>query len=739
MAIPNPFNPREQGEMNLKRNAYDLSRTNLFTSHWGRVTPCFLQEVIPGDSFQLDNLSLAVQGMPTVFPLQTRVRVSVEFYYGRNRCVFDGFEDFIFKTKDVEQPWLRLTQDRAKEMISTGSLGDMFGIPTTHAAYALRDFPIKNSRSLFVGAKAKTTKFNTFTSSSYNSSLVAYFKQYTLDELFSASDLLDDETSLAFASVVDLSDLPYIPDSLLSVTLGHNASLNQALWSAIFVDGKFVQTYNPSTYNLPANTDGAFEYPLSSISSLLNDLHSSGHKVSLVFLSYVNFSDTVSLAAASSSNSLSIFGNPKAVSVPFFFPLHQNLNVSEITDSTDDSFITNNPFIGGTPDIKLNALPFRHYEQICNYYYRNDKNNPYYLNGEVQYNDFIPTHAAGADDNVYSYHYKNWELDRFTSALQSPQFGEAPLVGLTFTGDKTATLEFEQDGHTYTAEVGVDSNDVVETIQNFSQDIPSANLRKLQEMINYGISINDLRVTNSFQRFLENVMRRGLRYRNQLKSHFGVGVDYPDIDIPQYIGGFSGDLTVGKTTSMAQTSEASLGDFNGQLSGLLQAKHSIHCYCPEHGFIIGMVTITPVPVYTQTCNKVMIKQDPFDYYLPEFGKIGFVPMHYSEVMPLQTPANGSVDDVFGYQKAHYDYMQAYDEAHSFFRTNLKDFVLQRTFAERPTLVEDFTVINPEQLSDVFITQNIADKYNVSDKFLCNFYAHVVAKRPIPRVGTPSLE
>lgn len=254
-----------------------------------------------------------------------------------------------------------------------------------------------------------------------------------------------------------------------------------------------------------------------------------------------------------------------------------------------------------------------------------------------------------------------------------------------------------------------------------------------------GISINDLRVTNSFQRFLENTLRRGLRYRNQLKSHFGVSVDYPDIDIPQYIGGFSGYLNVGKTENMADGPTAGLGDFNGKLFGQVSSGRKIKCYCPEHGFIIGVVTISPVPVYPQACQKMLIKSNPFDYYLPEFGKIGFVPMHYSEVMPLQTGVGQDVDDVFGYQRAWYDYMQSYDTVHGDFRTTLRDFYVGRYFAERPELAADFTQINPEHLNDVFVTNNIADRYGSSSKFLLNIANHVVSVSPVPRIGTPSLE
>lgn len=271
--------------------------------------------------------------------------------------------------------------------------------------------------------------------------------------------------------------------------------------------------------------------------------------------------------------------------------------------------------------------------------------------------------------------------------------------------------------------------------------MPSGNLRQLRQLVDAGISINDFRTVNSFQRFLENTLRRGLRYRNQLLSHAGVSVDYPDIDVPQYIGGFSGYLDSSRTMSTAQTADANVGDFVGQLGGAISSSREIDCYCPEHGFIIGVYYLEPTPLYTQSLNPVLTKLHPFDYFQQEFGKIGHVPIHMSEVAPLQVAAADDVsqDDVFGYQRAWYDYMQTLDEAHGEFRTNLKNWMLTRTFDAPPTLMEDFVRIKPEQLNNIWINKNIADKFKSNAKFLCDASFKITAVRPIPRYGVPSLE
>ena len=98
--------------------------------------------------------------------------------------------------------------------------------------------------------------------------------------------------------------------------------------------------------------------------------------------------------------------------------------------------------------IKLSALPFRAYESIYNAFYRDIRNNPYLLNGKPEYNKYIPSVEGGADTNEYVLRFRNWEPDFLTTAVQSPQQGIAPLVGVSSTG----TMKFaDESGRVYSA------------------------------------------------------------------------------------------------------------------------------------------------------------------------------------------------------------------------------------------------------------------------------------------------
>ena len=118
--------------------------------------------------------------------------------------------------------------------------------------------------------------------------------------------------------------------------------------------------------------------------------------------------------------------------------------------------------------IKISAYAFRAYEGIYNAYIRDNRNNPYYVNGQVQYNQWIPTYDGGLDDNIYELHYTNWERDFLTTAVQSPQQGTAPLVGIT----------------TYTETV----NDVVTRSEDGTYSIQKQTVLVDEDGAKYGIS-----------------------------------------------------------------------------------------------------------------------------------------------------------------------------------------------------------------------------------------------------------
>ena len=84
----------------------------------------------------------------------------------------------------------------------------------------------------------------------------------------------------------------------------------------------------------------------------------------------------------------------------------------DYADKPSDITLSNSPYYNSASllsdrQIKIAAYSFRAYEGIYNSYIRDNRNNPYYVNGQIQYNQWIPTYEGGADPNIYELHYAN--------------------------------------------------------------------------------------------------------------------------------------------------------------------------------------------------------------------------------------------------------------------------------------------------------------------------------------------
>lgn len=762
-----------------KRNVFDLSFSNHSTFQFGYLYPVFCKPVIPGDSFEIDP-TFALRFMPTAFPLQTKITANLHFFYVRNRNLWEGWQKFIGHTADVEFPYLDGTQD----CIRTQGLADYLGVPTTIVGGYATTESVGYKRMLF---NVSGNEYGSMTLTSDNSS---GFMDTGLDAsvLFNGSGVggyLAAGEGQSHNRVVTTM----VSDSAITSPVGQ--------YFELFVNASFGIGVNLSAQFLLSQRDGAYgsfarvffgltgvvvetsdqglsrvRFSLSTSTTFYDyrDLGVTPHQFSSVseIISYLN--EMVSTDGDGYDVTIYQAPRPTTRDKELFLPYSQteifNPNqayfhsmtfvvgvdgVKDIHDIPD----AQNPFISiNDRSIRLNALPFRAYESIYNAFYRNEQNDPLMVDGMPEYDKYVPNISGGADSFPYRLYRRNWELDFMTSAVQSPQMGIAPLVGVSQSGNFTfvhkddngnigyfsAQAEISADGNSISSvrlsdKVQIDGLPTTPIVADIPEDVKRGSVYTLKQMALAGISINDFRNVNSLQRWLETNIRRGYKYRDQIKSHFGVDVDFDILDMPEFLGGISEPVYSSQVNQTTETDTDPLGSYAGQLSLIASSNHSIRHYAHEHGYIIGIFSVVPVPNYSQILPKDFIKNNYLDYYFPEFGHIGMQPVDYREVCPLQAygvnPTN--LDKTFGYQRAWYDYIASIDEVHGLFRTNLRNFVLNRQFATLPVLNADFLQVDPEQLNDVFTVND------ESDKILGQIQFRVTAKRPIPRLGIPRLE
>ena len=387
---------------------------------------------------------------------------------------------------------------------------------------------------------------------------------------------------------------------------------------------------------------------------------------------------------------------------------------------------------GADPVQPINALPFRAMEFIHNYFFRNQRIDPYIKDGVPTYNKFLTNTGDGADSTTPVDTWKAfYEDDYFTTCVKEPQFGNAPLVGVTVNdlGD-TGILKFQDDQQHLSYKVSVDINQEgqVLPLSVYGEDANHPNIHRLQELIDFGISINDLRNVSTFQRMLERIQRSGYKYQNVVYEFFGTNPPIGD-HYPRYIGGLTRMMSVDKITQVAETEQRQLGSFAGQ-GRVTGQGHTIRTYCSEHSYVIGIMYFSVTPTYSQRLPKHLIKSELLDYLVnPDFNTISPQPVYAKEIAPLQIPLD-QLNAVFGYNRPYADYVSAQDEVHGLFRSSMANFLLQRFFGSTPQLNKSFIEVNSPDLTNIFSVTEDEDKIYGQILFDCK------ATMPMPRMYTP---
>nr|UCS96117.1 MAG: major capsid protein [Microviridae sp.] len=735
---------------NVKQNSFDWNHTNNLTTQIGRLTPVFCDLVPAKTSFRVKP-SFGLQFMPMVFPIQTRMRASISFFRYPLRALWKDYKDFVGNFRQgLEEPYLNLnTEERLQKMASTGSIGDYLGLPTTivgkfgtSTKFTLPVFHNAQPSSVFSGLNVLPADVQNYLmqntpdlSAMYGTTSVSsgnwVFSYVTGFEYTKKPDVIVMRFSVTSTSSTSIDKLASDPIFIFDVNSMYGGSVyssNKNVVSKV-INGRTIQ------YTLTIrDKDVLAGFDLTSITGLgilLPNLLNNNGWFSEANSPLFTLSDvTVSDVEPSSPTDLTLATSPY---------------YSSISSNKDNQ-------------VKLAAYSFRAYEGIYNAFYRDNRNNPYYINGDVQYNQWIPSYEGGEDNNLYELRYANWERDFLTTAVQSPQQGQAPLVGITtytttgvMTNSDGTSSEVpvqkvalvDESGKRYSVEF--QSNDEGLTGVNYVElenGVTVRSARNLLDLATSGISIPDLRMVNCYQKFLELNMRKGYSYKEIVEGRFDVNVKYADLLLPQFFGGFSRDMNMNAITQTVDQDSTGSGSYRealgsqagvGYFSG--NTDHNIECFCDEESIIMGILVVTPLPVYTQLLPKHFTYRGLLDHFNPEFNNIGFQPISYKEVCPIQAyndnPA--SLNGTFGYQRPWYEYCQRYDQAHGLFRTSLSNFLMHRVFDVKPELAQSFLVIDPEQVTDVFSVTETTDKIYGQIRF------DITCQLPVARVAIPRLD
>nr|DAG02838.1 MAG TPA: Major capsid protein [Microviridae sp. ct9ZF1] len=743
----NVFDATFDANNRIDVNSFDWSHVNNLTTNFGRITPVFC-ELVPAKGSLRINPEFGLELMPMVFPVQTRMVARLNFFKVTLRSMWEDYSDFISNFRDdLEEPYILPNKDSFERMLKTNTLGDYLGIPTQKTTFSNFSSSYVTRCTPSGGSSDKGFHF-VKPSESWSS----IFSQWngtisSISTIFCSTTTPADDSSVFLSSSSPLDIGSFGPSALSFRMTSTSGFKKMPCRVMVFHNALKTKFYIDSEFTLSSDTKTArLSIPLGNISEKLGSVGST----------------------AAQACSLSILIPSSSLASSTTAVTGQDLDVYSISELTEVSY-DNYPFRTQRKDSvnypKLLAYRFRAYESVYNAYYRDIRNNPFVINGRPVYNKWLPTMKGGQDTTLYELHQCNWERDFLTTAVPNPQQGtNAPLVGLT-VGDvvtraddgtlyiQKQTVLVDEDGAKYGISyrlsedgkslVGVDYDPVSEKTPVTAIN-SYAELAALAMEQGSGFTIETLRYVNAYQKFLELNMRKGFSYKQIMQGRWDIDIRFDELLMPEFIGGISRELsmrTVEQTvdqqtsTSQGQYAEA-LGSKTGIAGVYGNTSNNIEVFCDEESYIIGLLTVTPVPIYTQLLPKDFTYNGLLDHYQPEFDRIGYQPITYKEICPMNTDnstSTGFLERTFGYQRPWYEYVAKYDNAHGLFRTNMKNFVMHRTFSGLPQLGQQFLLVDPDTVNQVFSVTEYTDKIFGYVKF------NATARLPISRVAIPRLD
>jgi len=405
-----------------------------------------------------------------------------------------------------------------------------------------------------------------------------------------------------------------------------------------------------------------------------------------------------------------------------------------------------------TQNIDINVLPFVAYQWIWDNYYR-DENLQSPIVGPL--GNF---EAYGGDLTTYAQYiltgqYRNWEKDYFTSALPTAYKGLSSDVELDLDvyGNGISPNFTIAAGASTAPTIGDAKFDGTNrTLQDAAGN--PVFFRDTDPTVNYtGISATlemlELRRAQALLRYYEAANRGGHRYVEHLLGIYGVVSDDARLQIPQYLGGGKQNIQISEVLNASQTFDPTTGVNDGvggvpvtidpQASmagkGLSMGKTNRFSQTfKEHGIVLGILSILPRTGYNGGIPKMFLKEDRFDYFIPQLQHIGEQEIKQVEV--YYDPVGTDKDDTFGYTPRYAEYKFKSDSVSGLFSTSMDYWHCNRMIDSAPALNESFIKADPsnDEMSRIFAAEQIAGVDNI----FVQVYNSVRAKRPMSLYSVP---
>lgn len=421
---------------------------------------------------------------------------------------------------------------------------------------------------------------------------------------------------------------------------------------------------------------------------------------------------------------------------------------------------------------RMDIRPLLAYHRIWLDYYT-DQN----LDDNERLEDFFDEVISGGNgfsalqnSGIFDLHNRAWKKDYFTSALPWAQRGNEVYVPLS--GDdapvvfghapSTTPLAFwvDSNGDRLTnANIGSSANgqsvdtvgaggaaghafyhpgDTNDPAINKPQSSTSSLWAKLSSV--RAFSVDTLRRAVYLQQLLELDARGGGRYGESILARYGIYPQDSRLQRAEYLGGTVQPMTL---SEVLQTSESTSSSPLGELAG-----HAISAgtaggwkfTAPEHGWIMGIISVLPDAVYENQLPRKYTMLDRFDYPWPELQHIGEQAIKYSEVNCV--PTNNTIiqqqwEETFGYAPRNSQWKQFPSRVAGEFHTTLDYWTAKRSFETPPDLNSSFVHYGTKN-EDGQAPMDAIYPVMEGHKLIFQIFQHIKLNLPLSYYGVPRL-
>ena len=126
-------------QVDIQRSTFDRSSGHKTTFNAGKLVPIYVDEVLPGDTFEMKT-SAIIRGSTPIFPVMDNANLDIYFFYVPNRLVWNHWKEF--NGENTTSKWEETMEYSIPQMApplannstpagwEKGTLADYMGIPT---------------------------------------------------------------------------------------------------------------------------------------------------------------------------------------------------------------------------------------------------------------------------------------------------------------------------------------------------------------------------------------------------------------------------------------------------------------------------------------------------------------------------------------------------------------------------------------------------------------------------------